>query len=1062
MQQSSRAGASIVCRLAQHSEQLAGGRGAAASAAAGAGDQLDACLHFLSLLAGSGGAGVQAALLLCLPRLLPLAGQERATSRRLLLDVLASLLPAAQQLSQGGATAPGSQLCSSPQVACSNGSALERQPEPRPIVAALLSAVVGRLHDRDASLRGKALGCLERHSALLAGQLSRQGGNGSPAAASTDAGASSRDAFLSALCSRWADIKRGLAGAPRGECPQELLPALLCTAPIIVVVTTAAAATAAPARLCDRSPSVRKRAISLLAALLSQPALLPAGTAVLAGAVLPVAARLLRARPDSGLHPGDESMAVLSQAVFDMVGSSGAGPDALLHLLQLGSCLGAGAGGCHARVQAAVLAALVPSTGGGDCARTAGQAQQQRLDDDEAAGSTALVTLEATLQRCSRRQAEQLRTAVQGALAKAGRSTTAGVAAAVRQCYGRLHRQCCGHLQPVQPEGGGIGTVATALCVLGPLSSADPEAGRAEAGLLLTCVHCLAASSAGGGGSSSSRDGSPGQTASSALESLLAALSAALQQLGAAATSLDSCQALLQGVPTVVQAVLLSPAGSSKAVRRGALAALSALPAAALAPVHLLRCLTHAAAAEEAATAPAHSDWLAMAADPAGKQLQLQLERQAGAEATGEGDGINGSSSAVPLGSAGGRQQQQRRRQALLAVLELLGSMASGYQQQRAEFLSELKAEGGDGQEQRQGGTGDPSPSDEADDAGHTAPRQPPPPPPQQQRSKAGRLLRPAAEWWVGEGRPAGAGVGASSHPHTVAEAEAGAHEGFDYMEAADEAAKAELAAQRLLDSLLARRDTPPACYLPLLQQLAAGTGEGGQQQQQPAPPAEVRAAALRALGRLSLLSEAPCGAAVALAERCLLQRPVASGRDTDGGSGDGGGGEGGDCSPPPCCVQLAAVEVLAGAVDAFPNSYGDRLGLLGSRMLSGPTVVAAAATSGSVAGGSPGQEQAVAFAAAAAYSRLLLSNKLKLQGALGPAGSALAASSECGTGGSNSGSNGSAAGGVAGAVAAVVGRALGQLLGAAASGPRERARLALDLFHQTPLRHRRAAAEVR
>ena len=56
-------------------------------------------------------------------------------------------------------------------------------------------------------------------------------------------------------------------------------------------------------RLCDRSPSVRKKAVGLLAALLQPAAGLSApAAAALADAVLPLAAQLLGVRPNSALH----------------------------------------------------------------------------------------------------------------------------------------------------------------------------------------------------------------------------------------------------------------------------------------------------------------------------------------------------------------------------------------------------------------------------------------------------------------------------------------------------------------------------------------------------------------------------------------------------------------------------------------------------------------------------------------------------------------------------------------------------------------------------------------
>lgn len=64
-------------------------------------------------------------------------------------------------------------------------------------------------------------------------------------------------------------------------------------------------------RLCDKSVSVRKKAVALLVALLHPSAgLAPAGAAALAVAALPVAAKLLGVKADSALHPGHEASKV--------------------------------------------------------------------------------------------------------------------------------------------------------------------------------------------------------------------------------------------------------------------------------------------------------------------------------------------------------------------------------------------------------------------------------------------------------------------------------------------------------------------------------------------------------------------------------------------------------------------------------------------------------------------------------------------------------------------------------------------------------------------------------
>lgn len=149
---------------------------------------------------------------------------------------------------------------------------------------------------------------------------------------------------------------------------------------------------------------------------------------------------------------------------------------------------------------------------------------------------------------------------------------------------------------------------------------------------------------------------------------------------------------------------------------------------------------------------------------------------------------------------------------------------------------------------------------------------------------------------------------------------------------------------------------------------------------------------------------------------------------------------------------------VLANAINAFPNLYSNRLLLIGQAMApsaeaagSAPFPAAAgpdpsrSPTPGQLAGDADGTDPAasaplcLAQAAAAAYYGLLLRNKLKLQGMLGPLGSALAASP--------------------GPVAAVVSHALRQLLGSAP--PKERARLCMALFHQTPLGCRCRLAQV-
>lgn len=291
MQQSSRAGAALIGHLADRLAQLsaaslasssssragAAAAAAATAAAAVAGQQLDACLHFAALLGGSSTLPLQAALLLCLPRLLPLVRHPSSTTRRLALDLCTALLPPASQLPRltvapEEAAAEGPADCEDEHGAAAAAAEGEAPAEPAPAVQppaaqlsyrdVLLTALVSRLSDRDATLRGKALGCLGKHAQLAAAHLQEAAAAGAA------------------------------AGGSAGPASSGLLPALC-------------------ARLCDKSPSVRKRAAALLAALLQQAAGLgQAGAAALAAAALPVASQLLGVRADSALHPGAEGVPV--------------------------------------------------------------------------------------------------------------------------------------------------------------------------------------------------------------------------------------------------------------------------------------------------------------------------------------------------------------------------------------------------------------------------------------------------------------------------------------------------------------------------------------------------------------------------------------------------------------------------------------------------------------------------------------------------------------------------------------------------------------------------------
>lgn len=445
---------------------------------------------------------------------------------------------------------------------------------------------------------------------------------------------------------------------------------------------------------------------------------------------------------------------------------------------------------------------------------------------------------------------QQVRRAVQDALASRAEGTGATghasaevVGAAVRLCYQRLHSSTHSLQSAEQGEDTSVQDTAAALSgslealhraaaavfVLGPLSGRDAATAAAEVALLAGAVQRIAEVSTTLGRLSSGSSGSTSMQR--CLCWLLQALSLALQQLGVAgalsSSQVSSCEpsasqvavaALAQASLPALHALLLSPASAAAEVRMAALGALFALPREAQAALRLLRCLTAAAGSgvADAAAAgllpPVAPAQLRMGEGAEGQLLLITAMGGAGPEVVSGQAGSGGGPAAEP--PAASLQQQHVQQQALLALLELLGSMAGSYEEKRAAFLQELQAGSCHGQQQRQ--------QQQA----------------QAHKSKAGRPLRPAAEWWVGDAAggqqldaaavpsaaaaAAGEAAKGDSLQASAAPSGGGSGSGGDYMQAEDEAAKHEAAAQRYLDSLLAAGDAPPACYLPLLERLAA------------------------------------------------------------------------------------------------------------------------------------------------------------------------------------------------------------------------------------------------
>lgn len=215
MHQSRRAGAALVAGLVgriQQASAVASKSGKQASSTALAAQQLDAGLHLVVQLAGTGGSGSSAlpvALLLRLPQLLPLARSPGSSTRRLMLDLCTELLPTVQQLpcnpvaAVAQRTASQAQAGAEPAVpgaeaAAADAAALTPPAHPSQAYrAALLAAVMGRLEDKDATLRAKALSCLEKHSGLVALHMSD-----ATAAFCAEAGGCGSSTLLKSLCGR--------------------------------------------------------------------------------------------------------------------------------------------------------------------------------------------------------------------------------------------------------------------------------------------------------------------------------------------------------------------------------------------------------------------------------------------------------------------------------------------------------------------------------------------------------------------------------------------------------------------------------------------------------------------------------------------------------------------------------------------------------------------------------------------------------------------------------------------------------------------------------------------
>ena len=260
---------------------------------------------------------------------------------------------------------------------------------------------------------------------------------------------------------------------------------------------------------------MRKRALLLLTALAGRE-LPPHLRSALADGIIPLASKLLRTRPDSPLHPGEEAAPALVATVVALAPASSASAAGLAGLLQLSSGLGQGA--AKEQLDGALLSMLLPLEG---AAQWGGGGSEARV-----------AHLLEVVGRCSAAEAGQLRGVVQGALGRQqqrqqqqqqqqeegsgrgkrpcsvdGTAEAAAAAAAVEWCYARLHKLLCpqqqhqpasmGSREGSRAQAGAAGSDAAALAqlmfVLGPFSSLSPETQLGEVALLLALLYWLGA-----------------------------------------------------------------------------------------------------------------------------------------------------------------------------------------------------------------------------------------------------------------------------------------------------------------------------------------------------------------------------------------------------------------------------------------------------------------------------------------------------------------------------------------------------------------------------------------
>ncbi|KAG7667346.1 hypothetical protein Ndes2526B_g04146 [Nannochloris sp. 'desiccata'] len=242
-----------------------------------------------------------------------------------------------------------------------------------------------------------------------------------------------------------------------------------------------------------------------------------------------------------------------------------------------------------------------------------------------------------------------------------------------------------------------------------------------------------------------------------------------------------------------------------------------------------------------------------------------------------------------------------------------------------------------------------------------------------------------------------------------IAEGDAG---GTDFcLQAEGEDRVHEAAAQSYLESLLEAQESAPVAFLPALLELAAVEKDGGNLES-----CSIRSEALKVLGALACLSQPLAGKCIGLVTSLLHPQPEYTRSST--------------------VVTVQAINFAADIIQTFPTAYGPLITSF-APLIALSTTDAVSEPHLSASPAPVSNKEIIAITAAGSFSKLVISNKIKVHECIGILGSGLASTIS--------------------AVASTCNIVLRQLL-TTSSASGDRASIILAIAQQTPLDQRRAA----